>query len=149
MIARPVPPDGSAEALGGPQDFIARSGRSAVFSPSASVFADRNDRRATSIVDRLVAAPCIEGTISGHGADLFIGRDLVQQMGKNGAVSLVAGGELHRTNVTGGGIYGEMGFPILASALCAVLAPQPFSITEELDACAIHQQVQRARRAAV
>ena len=49
-----------------------------------------------------MAATSVEGTVPGHGTDLLIGRYLAQQVRQNGAVALVAGGELHRADVPGG-----------------------------------------------
>lgn len=93
MKAGPVPPDTPAQALGGSEDLVAGSGCRAVLPPSASVPADRDDGGAPSIEERGVTASGVEGAIAGYGPDLFIRWDLVEQVGQNGAVTLVARGE--------------------------------------------------------
>ena len=91
-----------------------------------------------------MAAAGVIGTIGGHGADLFAFGDLVEQFRQHGAVTIAAGGEFHRPDVRRGCIHGQMDLAPSASALNAVLARLPFAIAEELDAGAVHAQVQRA-----
>lgn len=105
----------------------------------------RMGRRATALEDRSVAAPCVEGAVAGHGADLVIRWDLVEQARQNGAIALVAGGELHRPDVTGDSVHRQLDLAILASAVGAVLPRQPFPVAEEFDPCAVHQQVRWPR----
>src|SRR5690606_5147233 len=111
------------------------------------ILADWYDRGAAALQDRGVASPCVKGTVSGYGAYLLIGRDLLQQVGQNRAVALVTRGEFHGTDVAGGRIHRQMDLAILAAALCAMLAGKPFPIAEEFDPGAVHQQVERTRRA--
>ena len=94
-----------------------------------------------------MASPCVKGTVSGYGADLLIGRDLLRQVGQNRAVALVTRGEFDGTDVAGGRIHRQMDLAILAAALCAMPAGKPFPIAEEFDPGAVHQQVERTQAA--
>jgi len=67
--------------LGCPEDLVAGCGGRAVLAPEAAVPADRDDGGAASIQDRGVATSGVKGAVAGDGADLFIRRDLVEQMG--------------------------------------------------------------------
>src|SRR5690606_16307716 len=115
------------QALCGLEDLVAGLGCGTVLAPSPPVLADGYDRRSTALEDRAMASPCVKSAIAGHGADLFIRRDLGQQVGQNGAVTLVARGELYCTDVAGGRIHRQVNLAILASALRAMLARKPFS----------------------
>ena len=81
MISTPEPPGCPTEALARPEDIVTGAGGRAVFLSHASVLADRYDGGAAAIEDCGVAPAGIKGAIAGHGADLFMGRDLVQQVG--------------------------------------------------------------------
>jgi hypothetical protein len=95
--------------------------------PEATVLAERYDGGAAAIQDCGMAAPGVKGAVAGHGADLFIRRDLIQQVRQYRAVPLTARGELHRPDVTGACIHRQMNLAVLAPAMRAVLARQPFS----------------------
>lgn len=103
-----------------------------VLLPEAAVPADWYDCRATAIQDRSVASAGIEGSIAGHGADLLIGRDLVQQVQQNGAVAFPAWGKLRGTDVAGGSVDSQMHLAVLAPAIGAVLAGQPSPLPRNL-----------------
>lgn len=125
MIAGPVLPVGSPKAFARPKDVVAGTGGRAVLLPKASVLADRDDGRAAAIDDCGVTPPGVEGAVAGHGADLFIGRDLIQQIRQHRAVAFAARGELHRSDVAGGRVHRQMNLAVLAPAVRAVLARQP------------------------
>ena len=76
----------------------AERGRAVRF-PRPPALADRNGRGDLPVDDRRMAAAGVTGAVSGHGAHLFAVRDLVQQLGQNGAVAVAAGGEFHRPDV--------------------------------------------------
>lgn len=80
LLVRPI------EAPGRPKDVVAGAGGGAVLLPQASVPADRYDEGAATIQDCGMAPPGVEGAVAGHGADLFIGQDLIQQARQHGAV---------------------------------------------------------------
>ena len=84
------------------------------------------------------------GTIGGHGADLFVFVNLFQQIWQGGAVTVSAGAELDRTDVGCSRVQSQMNFSPLASALNTMLTSLPLAIAEELDACAVHEQVQQS-----
>ena len=86
-------------------------------------------------------------------ADLLAFGDLVQQLWQNGAIAVAAGRELYRPDVGSGGVHRQMHLAAckqtvagqrLASALNAVFTRLPFAVAQELDAGAVHQQVQGA-----
>jgi hypothetical protein len=116
------------------------------------------ERRATACDDGAVAAASVVGAICGHGADVFVVRDLVQQVWQDGAVAIAAGREFHGADVRGGCVHGQMNLapPLtvcrqtvagqrLTTALNAMLArlPLAIAIAEDLDPGAVHEQVQR------
>jgi hypothetical protein len=68
-----------------PEDVVAGSGGGTILLPAKAILADGDDCGAAAIKDRGVAMAGVEGTITGHGADLFTGWDLVQKMRQNGA----------------------------------------------------------------
>ena len=80
VIARPALPEGPAIVSGGAQGFVADACRRVVFLPQSTVLADLNDRDRVAREDRAVAPARVIGTIGGHGADLFVLGDLVQQI---------------------------------------------------------------------
>jgi len=90
VVSGPAFPGCPSQALCGFEDFVASFGGGAVLAPSSPVLADGYDRFATTFQDCSVTTPSVMGAIAGHGVDRFIGRDLVQQMRRNGAVTLVA-----------------------------------------------------------
>ena len=67
VIAGPVLPVGSSEALARTQDVVAGTGSGAVLLPQAAVPADGDDGNAAAIHDCGVASPGVEGTVAGHG----------------------------------------------------------------------------------
>jgi len=92
-----------------------------------------------------VAAAGVIGTVSGHRADLFTFRDLVEQLRQDRTVAVAAGCKLHRPDVRSGRIHGQMDLAPLAAALNTVLSRLPFAPSPmELDAGAVNKQVQRA-----
>ena len=149
VIARPALPEGPAIVSGGAQSFVADACRRTVFLPQSSILADRNDRDRVAREDRAVAPARVTGTIGGHGADLFVFGNLVQQIWQDGAITVSAGGELDRTDVGCSRVHGQMYFAPLASALNTMLRSLPLAIAEELDASAVHEQVQRSVSTAV
>ncbi|GHE02616.1 hypothetical protein U879_18720 [Defluviimonas sp. 20V17] len=92
---------------------------------------------------RLAILKDLHATITGHGADLLIRRDLIQEVRQDGAVALAAGREFHGQDVAGARVHRKMDLAVLASAVRAVLASEPLSIPEKLDPCAVDQQVAR------
>ena len=94
------------------------------------------ERDGLPVDDGGVAAAGVRGAIGGHSADLFAFGDLVRQFRQDRTVAIAAGRELHRPNVRGCGIHGQMDLAPLASALNAMLARLPVTIAKELDALA-------------
>ena len=85
----------------------------------------------------------------GHGADPIVWGNPVQKIGQDGAVAIAAGGELDGSDVGRGCIHREMHLAPLASTLDTVLAGLPFTVAQELDPGAVHQQIQRPRSATI
>ena len=145
-------------SAGGAQGFVSRPCCRTVFFPLPPVLADRDDRNGITLDDGGVATARVIGPVSGYGADGLALRDLVERVWQHGAVpcpaghcvsnvprgAVATGGELDGADVGRGSIHGQMHLAPLASALDTVLARLPFAIAEELDADAVHQQVQRA-----
>lgn len=129
---------------GGAQGFVSGDcGRTVLF-PGPAVLADGDDRPGLPLEDGGVAAAGVIGAIGRHRADLFTLGDLVEQFWQHRTVTIATGGEFHGADVRRGGVHGQMDLAPLASALDAMLAHLPFAITEKLDACAVHEQVQGA-----
>lgn len=96
-----------------------------------------------AVNDGGVATARVIGAIGGHGADLFTFVDLVEQLQHDRAVTIAVGGEFHGADVRRGRVHGQMDLAPLASTMNAMLSGLPFAIAEELDARAVHQNVQR------
>lgn len=84
-----------------------------------------------------MTAAGVEGTITGHGADLLILRDLVQKVRQDGAVALAAAREFHGLDVAGACVHRKVDLAVLTSAMRAVPASEPLAIPEKLDPCAV------------
>lgn len=79
MVSRPALPECPAIVPGGAQGFVSGVCGGAVRFPGSTVLADRNDRGGLAVDDGGVAAAGVIGTIGGHGADVFVLGDLVEQ----------------------------------------------------------------------
>lgn len=90
VIAGPVLLVRPAEALARTQDLVAGVSGRAVLLPQAAVPADGDDGSAAAIHVYGVTTPGVESTVAGHGADLFIPRDLIQQVRQHRAVTFAA-----------------------------------------------------------
>lgn len=90
-----------------------------------------------------MTTPCVVGAIGRYGADVFAHGDLLQQVWQNWADAVSAGCTLHLPDVGGCGIHRHMDLAPLAAVLNTVLAGLPFTVTEELDPGAVHEQVER------
>lgn len=144
MVSRPALPECPAIVPGGAQGFVSGDCGGAVRFPRSTVLADRNDRGGLAVDDGGVAAAGVIDTIGGHGADVFVLGDLVEQFRQDRTVTIAAGGELHRADVRCGSVHGQMDLAPLASALNTMLSGLPLAIAEELDPGAVHQQVHGA-----
>ena len=128
---------------GGPQSFVSGNRGWAVFPPGPTILADRDDLDRIAGGDRCMAPSCVAGTIGRHGADVSAHRDLLRQVWQDRAVAISAWCKFHSPDVGGGGIHRQMNLAPLATALNTVLAGLPFSVTEELDPGAVHEQIER------
>ena len=132
VIARPMLPGRPPEASGRPGDFVARRCGRAVLLPKAPVLADEYKGGAATREDRGVAAAGVESPIAGHRADRLIRRDLAEQVRKDGSVAFAARGEFLGPDVAGGRVNRQMYLAVVASAMGAMLAGQPFAVAREL-----------------
>lgn len=144
MVAVPSFPGCTTFFANVAQDCVSRDCGRAVLTPKPPVLADRDDGCGLVFEDSGVASAGVVGPVRRNGADLLALRDLVEQGRQGGAVTLPARGELDGPDVGCGCIHGQMNLAPLAPARGAVLAGLPFAIAKELDAGAVHQQVQRA-----
>lgn len=80
MVSRPSLPEGSAIVLGGSQSFVSINSGWAVFLPRPTILADRDDQDRIACYDCCMTTPCVVGTIGRHRADVFVHRDLLQQV---------------------------------------------------------------------
>ena len=149
MVPGPPLPERPAIVPCGTQGLVSGPCRRAVPLPRSSVPSDRDDCGGLPFDDGGVAAAGVIGPVGGHGADLLVLRDLVEQIGQDRAVALAAGGEFHGADVRCGRVHRQMHLAPLAAPLDAVLAGLPLAVAKELDPCAVHQQVERAVGAAV
>lgn len=149
VVSCPALPERPAVVPGRAQGFVSGNRGRAVLFPRSPILADRDDRGGLPVDDGGVASARVIGAVGSHRADLFVVRDLVQQLRKHRAVTVAAGGKLHRANVRRGRVHGQMHLAPLAAALNTMLARLPFAITKELDPGAVHQQVQRTIDASI
>lgn len=89
VIAGKMFPVRPAGAFARPQGIVAGAGKAVLLS-QAAVPADGYDDRSAAVYDCGVASAGVEGAVAGHGADLLIGRDPIQQIPKHKAVTLTA-----------------------------------------------------------
>lgn len=149
VVSRPPFPERPAVVTCGAQGFVACSGGWAILLPRSAILSDRNNRRAAARDDGAVAAAGVVGAVRGNGAGVFVVRDLAQQVRQDGAIAFPARGELDRADVGGGRIHRQMHLAPLASSLHTMIPGLPLAIAEELDAGAVHQQVQRPASTAI
>ena len=90
MVAGPLLPECPAEVSRRPQDLVARQCCGAVFFPGAAVPADGYDGIGAARDDGSVSSPRVVCAVRGDGGNLFILRNLRQQVGQQGAVALAA-----------------------------------------------------------
>ena len=99
MISGTAFPEGPAIVPGGAQGFVSDNHGRAVLFPRSPIPAYRSDRGGLPVDDRHMAAAGLMGTVGRHRADFFAHEDLVEQFWQNGAVTIAAGGEFHRSDV--------------------------------------------------
>lgn len=87
VVAGPAFPERTTEVAGRAEGLVADPGGGAVFLPGAAALTDRDDRRSLARDDGGVTAAGVVGSIGGHGGDFFVLRDLVEQLGQEGAVN--------------------------------------------------------------
>jgi hypothetical protein len=177
LISRPPFPERPAAATCGAQGFVAgrdsiRHGSEhnviardrAILLPWPASLADRKDRRAGAREDGAAAAAGVAGAIRGHGAEIVVCGDPARMVRQHGAVAFLTGGERDRPDVarTSDGAVsmarchlrreslGTTGSSPSANAspLHALLAGLPRAVADDLETCAVRQQVQRPARTA-
>jgi hypothetical protein len=87
VVTRPALPECPAVVPGGTQGFISGDCGGAVLFPSPTVPSDRDYCRAAACDDGAVAAPRVVSAIRGHGADVFVVWDLIEQVRQDRAVA--------------------------------------------------------------
>lgn len=143
VISGPALPERPSIVPGGTQRFVAGDCGRAVFFPRPAVLSDRDDGSGLAVDDGSVAAARIIGPVGGDRADVFSFRDLTEQLWQNRAVTIATGGKFHGADVRSGCVHCKMDLTPLAPPLNTMLADLPLAISEELNAGAVHEQVQR------
>lgn len=77
--------------------------------------------------DRLVAFTGVVGVVGGDGTDLFVSRDLVEQVGQDRCITDVASGDLYRPDLQGLLVDADVCLAPDAPLGIAVLAGVPLS----------------------
>ena len=126
------------------QRFFAGDCGRAVFFPGPAVLADRDVWSRLAVDDGSVTAVRVMRPVGGDRADAFAFRDLTEQLLQNRAVVVVTGGKLHGADVRSGCVHCKMELARLALPLNTMLANLPLAISKELNAGAVHEQLQRA-----
>lgn len=127
----------------GAEGFVSSYCGRAVRFLGSTVIADRNDSGGLAVHDGGVEAALVIGSVGGHGADVFVLSDLVQHFRQDRILAISAGGELHRKDVRGDGVHGQMYLAPLTSALNAIVSGLPLTIAQELDPGTVHRRVQQ------
>ena len=96
VVSGPSLPEYPTVVPGGALGCVSGNRRRAILFRGAPVLADRDDRSGLAIEDGCVAAARVIGTVSGHGADSFTLGDLLEQVPRDRAVAITAGGKLQR-----------------------------------------------------
>ena len=89
------------------------------------------------------------GAVGSHGTDLFVCRDLIEQIRQDGCVTDVAAGDLDGPHLQRFLVNADMYLAPDTSFGAAVLAGVPLAFTLGLDAGAIDHEVRRTRAAAI
>jgi len=79
----------------------------------------------------------VECTIGSDAADLLIGRDLVEQLGQNGRVTHIAGGELGCSDFQRLLVDPDVELAPDTPLRAAMLARVPLAFALDLDPCAV------------
>ncbi len=128
---------------GGTQRFDASDCGRAVFFPRPAVLADGDSWSGLAVDDGSVAAARIIGLVGGDRADVFAFRDMTEQLRQNRAVAIATGGKFQGGDIRSDCVHSKVDFAPLVPPLNTMLADLPLAIAEELDAGAVHEQVQR------
>jgi hypothetical protein len=117
--------------------------------PWLGISARRDDRISSTIRDGVVASAHVVCAVRGHAANVLIARDLVEHVRQHRCVPGIAPRDLDWSDFQCFLINADVSLTPYAPFWPAMLAWVPFAFTLNLDAGAVDQQVQRARRAAI
>ena len=149
MAAAPSSPKGWAQVLRSAQGVIACDGTRARVLLGSAILVSWNNSSGVSSGDCLAAFSGAVGAVGSHGADLFVYRDLIEQIRQGGCVTDVAAGDLDGPHIHRFLINADIYLATDTSFGAAVLAGVPLAFTLGLDAGAIGQKVQRTRAATI
>src|SRR5450830_964442 len=142
VIPAPLLPDAAAQVLARPNGLVAlRRARTGLL-PVAGVLARRDHRRRLAFGDGVQAASRVVSAISADAFDGLVERDLGQQLGQHRCISDGVGGHLDGAYFQRLRIDAQMDLAPFTPVLGAMLLALPFALAEELDAGAVHQQLQ-------
>ena len=145
VVAAPDFPQASPKTLASEHRLVS-VGRARTFSLSnTGVFARWNQGLRPSLGNRIKATPRVIRTVCTDTGDSFVGQDFCQQLRQHGSVTNSVTGDFDGPYLPRLSVYTEVNLALCAAVLGPVLLAFPFAFTQELDARAIDQQVERLR----
>ena len=142
VIAAPPLPDGAAQPVTGAERCVARSGPYQGCPPRPGVLARRNHRLCPSLCNRCMARLGVVGAVPADAGHRFIGWYLTQQFGQHRRVAHAAVRHFDGPNLPRVGVDVQVHLAPLPPVLGPMFLALPFAFAQELDAGAVHQQVQ-------
>jgi hypothetical protein len=91
IVPGPSLPEYSSVVPGGAQGFVSGASCRTVLFPWPPILADGDDRSGLAVDDCRTATAGVMRPVGGHGADLFVFGNLVQQLRQHRAVAIAAG----------------------------------------------------------
>lgn len=143
VVAAPLLADAATQALARANGLVAVRRARTRRLPMAGVLARRDHRHRLLFGDGVQAASRVVGTIGTDAFDRFVAGNLSQQLGQhrrisNGIAAHLDGAYLQRLRIDA-----QMDLAPFTPVLGAVLLAFPLAFAQELDARAVHQQLQR------
>lgn len=145
MVAAPSSPEPAPEIFRRPDGFVARNGTCCDSFPWLTVLARRDYCGSPPFGDCVVALARVVGAVGGDAGNLLIERNLAEQFSQHARVAYIAAGDFDRPYFLCFLVDPEV-YHAPDLLFLAAIARIPLSLTVDLDAGSVNQQMQRAPR---